>query len=166
MWGLMIISYLCLATSFILLTLTGLQGYFQFHIIQANHPQFALFTAIFYMFTETLVMFYFIGSGTAIKKSIKWGSGEPALYEKVKKTKMILFPHLTMNMIFVGIVFILGGAVQTGSVSGWIHGLLFDLAFVHFLYVTILQHRGFKENVEIIGEIAVVEETASNNSTA
>ncbi|MBC8256341.1 MAG: hypothetical protein H8E85_03450 [Candidatus Marinimicrobia bacterium] len=162
----MIISYLCIAISIVLLALTGLQGYFQFQLIQANHPQFALFSAIFYMFTETLIMFYFIGSGTAIKKTIKLGSADPTLYEKVKKTKMILFPHLTMNMIFVGIVFILGGAVQTGSVSGWIHGLLFDLAFIHFLYVTILQHRGFKENVEIIGEIAIVEETAANNSPA
>ena len=166
MWGLMILSYLCIAISIFLLALTGLQGYFQFHLIQANHPQFALFTAIFYMFTETLVMFYFIGSGTAIKKSIKMGGGEPSLYEKVKKTKMILFPHLTMNMVFIGVVFILGGAVQTGSVAGWIHGLLFDLAFIHFLYVTILQHRGFKENVEIIGEIAIVEGAEANNSTA
>ena len=166
MWGLMIVSYLCIAISIILLAITGLQGYFQFHLMQANHPTFALFTAIFYMFTETLVMFYFIGSGTAIKKSIKMGGGEPGLYEKVKKTKMILFPHLTMNMLFIGTVFILGGAVQTGSVPGWIHGLLFDLAFIHFLYVIVIQHRGFKENVEIIGEIAIIEGTATNNSPA
>ena len=162
----MIVSYLCIAISIILLAITGLQGYLQFHLMQANHPQFALFTAIFYMFTETLIMFYFIGSGTAIKKSIKMGGGEPNLYEKVKKTKMILFPHLTMNMLFVGIVFIIGGAVQTGSIPGWMHGLLFDLAFIHFLYVIVIQHRGFKENVEIIGEIAIVEGTAANNSPA
>ena len=165
MWGLMILSYLCIAINIVLLALTGLQGYFQFHLIQANHPQFALFTAIFYMFTETLVMFYFIGSGTAIKKSIKMGGGEPSLYEKVKKTKMILFPHLTINMVFIGTVFILGGAVQTGSVAGWIHGLLFDLAFIHFLYVIVIQHRGFKENVEIIGELPVVNDSAENNLT-
>ena len=86
-------------------------------------------------------------------------------YEKVKKTKMLLFPHLTMNMVFIGIVFILGGAVQTGSVAGWIHGLLFDFAFFHFLYTTVLQHRGFKENVEIIGELPVVNAPAENNLT-
>jgi len=159
-------SYFCIGATFLLLSLTGLQGYFQFYIFKASHAQFALFTAIFYMFTETLIMFYFIGSGTAIKKSIKLGGGEPILYEEVKKTKMILFPHLTMNMLFVGTVFILGGAVQTGSVSGWMHGLLFDLAFIHFLYVTILQHRGFKENVEIIGKIANVEGAAVNKSPA
>lgn len=161
MWGLMIVSYLCIAITALLFFLTGLQGYFQFYIFKAGHAQFALLAAIFYMFTETLVMFYFIGSGTAIKKSIEPGSIQADLYNKVKKTKMLLFPNLTLNMILVGIVFILGGAVQTGSLAGWIHGLLFDLAFLHFLYTTILQHRGFKENVEIIIELAPAAETSA-----
>ena len=162
----MIMSYLCIAVTLLLLVLSGLQGYFQFKVLQASHPQFALLSAVFYMFTETLVMFYFIGSGTAIKKTISTLGVETDAYEKVKKTKMLLFPHLTMNMVFVGVVFILGGAVQMGSVSGWIHGLLFDLAFFHFLYTTALQHRGFKENVEIIGELSIVDDTAANNSPA
>jgi hypothetical protein len=166
MWGLMILSYLFIAVTCLLLFLSGLQGYFQFQIFKANHPQFALLSAVFYMFTETLVMFYFIGSGTAIKKTIASLSIETDGYEKVKKTKMILFPHLTLNMVLVGVVFIIGGAVQTGSVAGWIHGLLFDLAFFHFLYTTMLQHRGFKENVEIIGELSVVDDPAENNFSA
>ena len=161
----MILSYLCIAVTLLLLVLSGLQGYFQFKVLQASHPQFALLSTVFYMFTETLVMFYFIGSGTAIKKTISTLGVETDAYEKVKKTKMLLFPHLTMNMVFVGVVFILGGAVQTGSVSGWIHGLLFDLAFFHFLYTTVLQHRGFKENVEIIGELSQTYDSAENNSS-
>ena len=68
--------------------------------------------------------------------------------------------------MFIGIVFILGGAGQMGNISGWIHGLLFDLAFLHFLYTTILQHRGFKENVEIIGELSAVDTSATNNYPA
>ena len=159
----MILCYLCIAVTLLLLVLSGLQGYFQFQIIQANHPQFALLSAVFYMFTETLVMFYFIGSGSAIKKSINSERSQKGLYEKVKRTKMLLFPHLTMNMVLVGVVFILGGAVQTGSMAGWVHGILFDLAFFHFLYTTILQHRGFKENVEIIGELSQRYDSAENN---
>ena len=166
MWGLMIISYLFIAITFILLTLTGLQGYFQFYIIQANHPQFALLSVIFYMLTETLIMFYFIGSGTAIKKAIQKSSVNTNLYADVKKTKMKLFPHLTLNMIFIGTVFILGGAVQTGRILGWMHGLLFNLAFTHFLYTTYLQHLGFKENVVIINELIIDKDVATNNSPA
>ena len=71
MWSLMIISYLFMAITFIFLFLSGMQGYYQFQIIQANHSQFALLSSVFYMFTETLVMFYFIGSGIAIKKTIQ-----------------------------------------------------------------------------------------------
>ena len=91
----MVICYLCMAIALFFLFITGLQGYYQFFIFKASHQQFALFTTIFYMFTETLIMFYFIGSGTAIKKEIIKSINYASTYEKVKKTKMILFPHLT-----------------------------------------------------------------------
>ena len=160
------ICYVCMFFSIILLSILGMQSYFDFSVYKANYQEFALLVTIFYMFSQTLIMFYFIASGTAIKKEIMKTQIETAAYEKVKKTKMLLFPHLTMNMVLIGIVFILGGAVQTGSVAGWIHGLLFDLAFFHFLYTTVLQHRGFKENVEIIGELSAVDTPATNNYPA
>jgi hypothetical protein len=118
------------------------------------------------MFTETLVMFYFIGSGAAIKKTIQEVNLDVNIYENVKKTKMKLFPHLTLNMFLIGLVFILGGAVQTGRISGLVHGILFNMAFIHFIYVTLLQHRGFKENVEIIGEVVNGKSIVTKNSLA
>ena len=154
MWGLMIICYFCMIVSLFLMMITGFQGYYQFMIIKATHQQFALLSTIFYMFTETLVMFYFIGSGTAIKKEIFSMNINPNYYEKVKKTKMKLFPHLTLNMFLIGTVFVLGGAVQRGSVSGLTHGILFYFSFIHFLYTLLIQHCGFKENIDVIVKIA------------
>ena len=154
MWGLMIICYFCMTVSLFLMMITGFQGYYQFMIVMAGHQQFALFSTIFYMFTETLIMFYFIGSGTAIKKEIFRMKINKNYYEKVKKTKMKLFPHLSLNMFLIGTVFVLGGAVQSGSVSGLAHGLLFYFSFIHFLYTLSIQHRGFKENIDVIVEIA------------
>ena len=154
MWGLMIICYFCMALSICLIFITGLQGYYQFIIFKAHHQQFALLSTIFYMFSETLIMFYFIGSGTAIKKEIMGSEHLRSCYEKVKKTKMILFPHLTLNMFLIGVVFIMGGAVQTGSISGLVHGLLFIMAFIHFIYTIRIQHIGFKENIDVVIEIA------------
>ena len=154
MWGLMITSYLGILVTFILLFITGLQGYFHFQVMNANHSQFALITAMIYMFTQTLIMFYFIECcGRGIES-----------YEKVKKGKMLLFPHLTLNMVLVGTVFILGGAVQTGSVSGWIHGILFIISFIHFLYTILLEHRGFKDNIDILVELAEEDKSAALES--
>ena len=160
----MIICYFCMLVSVCLITITGLQGYFQFILFKASHQQFALFSTIFYMFSETLIMFYFIGSGTAIKKEVTQSEVSTNTYDKVKRTKMNLFPHLTLNMVFIGTVFVLGGAVQTGRIASWTHGVLFDVALLHFIYTTILQHRGFKENVELINELATLQTTTANNS--
>tara|TARA_X000000368_G_scaffold413977_1_gene402983 strand:+ start:720 stop:1124 length:405 start_codon:yes stop_codon:yes gene_type:complete len=125
--------------------------------MNASHHYFSLLTAIFYMFTETLVMFYFIGSGTAIKNNIIAQNSPAALYDKIKKTKMKLFPHLTLNMLLMGVVFILAGAVHVGSISEQTRGVFFIVVFIHFIYTTLLQHNGFKENIEILIQLADLE---------
>ena len=56
----MILIYLLTGFSFIFFLLTGIQGYFEFYVINANHAIFGFFTAIIYLFTEVLVMFFFV----------------------------------------------------------------------------------------------------------
>ena len=68
MWFFMIMCYLFTALTLLMLLVSGLQGYFQFLIFKANHPAFALLTTIVYLFTETLIMFYFVGIGMSIKE--------------------------------------------------------------------------------------------------
>jgi hypothetical protein len=150
MWILMYVSYLLMGMSFVLLGLTGLMGYFNFTVMNANHMQFALISSILYMFTETLIMFYFIITGKKIKEYIKENQCDLELYSGVIKMKMKLFPHVTINMVIVGAQFILGGAVHSGAIPGWAHGLMFDVALLHFLWVISIQHNCFKENTELV----------------
>jgi len=150
----MIICYLFMGLSFVLVSITGLQSYFEFNIFNANYQQFALFSTTFYMFSQTLIMFYFIGSGTAIKKEVLVLGLKTDTYEKVKKNKMILFPHLTLNMFFMGTAFILIGAVDTGSVSSLLQSIIFICGYFHFLYSIRIQHIGFKDNINLVIELA------------
>ena len=161
MWGLMIICYFGMFFSVLLLLISGLQNYLNFFIYKANYQEFALLAIIFYMFSQTLVMFYFIASGTAIKKEIIKNKIKTIAYEKVKKTKMILFPHLTFNILLLGTAFVLIGAVDTGSVSRFIQSSLFIFGFLHFLYTIRIQHIGFKENIDIIIELAESNDTTT-----
>ena len=91
MWGLMIICYICMFVSFIFLSITGFQSYFGFMIFKASYQEFALFSTTFYMFSETLIMFYFIGSGTAIKKEVSHSGIVTSAYDRIKQSKMILY---------------------------------------------------------------------------
>ena len=159
MWGLMIICYVFMIFSIILLSISGMQSYFDFSVYKANYQEFALLSTIFYMFSQTLIMFYFIASGTAIKKEIMKTQINTMAYEKVKKTKMILFPHLTFNILLLGTAFVLIGAVDTGAMSSLIQKLLFFVGFFHFLFTVRIQHIGFKENIDIIIELSEFDNT-------
>tara|TARA_Y100000590_G_scaffold463540_1_gene630557 strand:+ start:483 stop:944 length:462 start_codon:yes stop_codon:yes gene_type:complete len=145
--------------SIILLSISGMQSYFDFSVYKANYQEFALLSTIFYMFSQTLIMFYFIASGTAIKKEIMKTQINTMAYEKVKKTKMILFPHLTFNILLLGTAFVLIGAVDTGAMSSLIQKLLFFVGFFHFLFTVRIQHIGFKENIDIIIELSEFDNT-------
>ena len=140
------ISYILMILSFTFLLLNGLQGFFGFSIYKAAHIPFAFFSTIFYMFTQTLIMFYFIGAGKKIKETILENNLDKTTYQEVIDLKRKLFTPLTLNMLFVMIAFILGGAVHTTDINKLWHSGFFILSIVHYLKVIIIQHNSFIAN--------------------
>ena len=136
--------------SFILLSINGAQGYLNFKIYNATHIQFAFISTIFYMFTESWIMFYFIGSGKTIKETIISYKLNKNIYDDVLESKRKLFPHITMNVLLIGTVFVIGGGVHTKAISAMTHGVLFFGGLIHFMYVIYLQHYYFKDTARIL----------------
>ena len=136
--------------SFLAILINGLQGFLQFNIYNANHIAFAFISTILYMFTQTLIMFYFIGAGKKVKETIVEHNLNKEIYKKVIELKKILFPPLTLNMLFVGTAFILGGGVHTGVINKYWHTTLFFLSLIHYLKVIIIQHNAFINNSNIL----------------
>ena len=149
----MFICYVLMVLSFICILINGLQGFFQFNIYNANHIAFAFISTILYMFTQTLIMFYFIGAGKKIKETIINYDLNREIYQEVIDLKKILFPPLTLNMLFVGTVFILGGGVHTDAVNKYWHSGLFFISIFHYLKVIIIQHKSFIKNSYILSEV-------------
>ncbi|MDA0990024.1 MAG: hypothetical protein O3A51_04670 [Verrucomicrobia bacterium] len=149
----MLSCYLLMAGSFVGILLTGLQGYCHISIAGAGHAHVALVTIILYMFTESLIMFFFIGTGVNIKEYVRDEKKDPAFYDRVKVMKMSVFPKIMMSILLVGVVFIIGGAVDRNLMPAWIHGALFFVALGHYGHVIVVQHRCFKENTAIIVEM-------------
>ena len=79
----MLLSYFLMIISFCLLSINGAQGYLDFKIYNATHIQFAFISTIFYMFTESWIMFYFIGSGKTIKETIVAYNLDKNIYDDV-----------------------------------------------------------------------------------
>ena len=152
----MLLSYFLMILSLILLIINGLQGYFHFKIYSASHIQFAFIATILYMFSQSWIMCYFIGAGKTIKETILKYNLDKSLYQDVVNSKRKLFPHLTLNILLIGTVFVIGGGVQTKVISGSTHGGLFILSFLHLLYLIKLEHYEFKETADMLTKLGIM----------
>ena len=146
----MILCYILTAVSFLMLFLSGLQGYFHFNILHAAHPTFALLTVIIYLFTQTLIIFYFVGIGVSIKEYVQDHKLIPEYQKRSFQVKRQVYPPILWNLLLVMILFISGGAVDTKHIPGWSHGLLFAISLLHFVKVIVIEHQSFKEATSIV----------------
>ena len=150
MWFFMYTCYIMNFLSFVLLILTGQQGYSQFFVGHANHPTFAILTIIIYLFTQTLVMFYFVGIGVSVRDYTLKKHLSPDFHKRSVEIKRRLYPPLMLNILIVSVLFISGGAAHTGRIPMWIHASLYYAALMHFAYSICIQHCSFKKSTDIV----------------
>ena len=157
------ISYVLTLVSFVSIVLIAIQGYYfnidslskeELIVYLGSHISYAFASIIIYTLTQTIIMFYFIGSGKKIKETILKYELDKMPYQKVLKIKRKLFPHLTMNILLMGAAFIIGGAAHTieGFNILW-HSGLFILSIIHYAKVILMQNDAFKIDREILIDI-------------
>ena len=153
MYIFMITCYALMLINAINLTITGTSGYFDFEIFGASHTRFALFMILIFTITETIVMYFFITTGKAIKSAIELGLGRKELWPMERKLKMRLFPQLMLTISLVGGWFIHIGAVENQMSPIWVHHLIFAIAYVHHLWSLKIKNDSFKLQLSIIAEL-------------
>ena len=136
----MIVCYFLMVINYINLLLCGSMGYFHFRIVSANHAQFALFTILIFIMTETLVMYFFIATGKSIKSLLKDHKNGKQLWKKIRFIKKDVFIH--------------GGAVDNRLQIAWLHGPLFIIAILHHSWSLIVKNRSFRNQIEIVSEMS------------
>lgn len=117
------------------------------------HIRFALFGIVIVLFTHTMTLFYFVGTGSRIKKVVHRYGLSPSLTGRTRRFKARLFPWLTFTPLATMAAFILGGGAHTRALPGWVHGSLSLLAFGMNLVTAVLAILCISENVVLIDEI-------------
>ena len=121
MYLFMIICYFLMLINLINLIVVGTSGFLGHSVFGASHTRFALFMILIFTITETVVMYFFISTGKAIKTAITSGLGAQSLWGREKKLKMALFPQLMLTIFLVGGWFIHIGAVENNLATKWLH---------------------------------------------
>jgi hypothetical protein len=145
-----------------LLTLTyfaawrqDLLGGVQLHIVGAS------IATLLSLFAQISTLFYFIGSGRWIKdQSEEWLPIDKArafriwdIYQKANKLKAGPMPFATFG-IFLGLfTFILGGALQVGAISLWVHVTLASLLLLNNVIGQYFTLRALKKNLVFLDSV-------------
>ena len=152
MWFFMILSYVLVFISGIGLLLIGINHYFDFWA--QNHITLDLLVSIIFIASQTLVMFFFVGTGVNVREYLESHKelGDE-LYHKMFSIKRKLYPPTMMVTILFMSMVIIDGAFFIGKVSEWWFHILYLLTIYYYFKATIVQHASFKESTQIVLEM-------------
>lgn len=150
MWFFMNSCYVLSLLTFLLLVVGFFQSFFGFFIFKANHITFMVLTSIIYLFTETLVIFFFVGTGVSIKEYTQEHHLDSDFHRRSIGIKRRVYPPLLLNILFMIILFVMVGAVVNGLTPQWVYQAFFVFCLWHFVQVKLLQNRCFRDNTNII----------------
>lgn len=97
---------------------TGIFGFLAGPGHAAQHIFFALGTVIVGLFSQSMTMFFFIGTGKEIKDA---ANNDAAVVQRTKAFKAKVFPAATYAMLVLMVTFIMGGGVASGRTPRWLH---------------------------------------------
>jgi len=153
MW---LFMYLCYGLS--ALTLTGLtvalvQGLTGRPVIGASHASFSFLITLIYLFTETLVMFFFVGTGSNVKEYVRERKLSESLISRIGGARHRVTMEASLSILLVLGTAVLGGAVAGSNVPRQIHLGAAVVAYLHFLWMLRNQHRAYRLATEVVTDM-------------
>jgi hypothetical protein len=135
-----------------LLTIAGLittivMGFRATPAHQADHIMVAIVTVVIGLFSQSMTMFFFIGTG----KELKDKSDQNAdVVQRTKAFKSKVFPAATYSMAAIMITFIMGGGVGSGKTPLWLHNALAAISLLMFARAYWIEIHAMHENASLM----------------
>ena len=92
---------------------TVLTGFLVIKTTLAQHVLFGFFTTFLVTLSQSMTMFYFIGTGKHVKDLVASLPAGPQLVQRTKVFKAKVFPPALWAMLFTMATMIIGGGVHT-----------------------------------------------------
>jgi hypothetical protein len=113
----------------------------------ANHIVTALVTVVLGLFSQSMTMFFFIGTGKELKEK---SDQDPGVVERTKTFKAKVFPTAMYAMAVLMVTFIMGGGVGTRRTPLWLHNALAAASILMYVRAYVVQIRAMNENAELM----------------
>ena len=148
----MITCYVLVAISGLGLMQIGLNHYFDLFV--PHRISFDLIISFIFIAAQTLVMFFFVGTGVNVREYLE---RHPELgndlYKKMFAIKRRLYPPTMMVTILFMAMVIVDGVFYFGKISEWWFHILYFLTLYYFYKATKEQHASFIGSTKIVLEM-------------
>ncbi|MBT3216786.1 MAG: hypothetical protein HOD97_08115 [Candidatus Marinimicrobia bacterium] len=145
----MVLSYILLGISGFGLIAIGMNHYL--HFLAHQHITLDIFVSLVFLAGQTLVMFFFVGTGVNVRE---YSESQPELGDQFIKEmlglKRSLYPPTMLTTIVFMIMVILDGVFFMGRISEWWFHILYPLSFFLFVRSTLVQHKSFVGSTHIV----------------
>ena len=162
MWLFMYVCYFMGIVTYALFVVSGLQGIVGFLVLETSHATFAFLTTIVYLFSQTLAIFFFIGTSANIREYLDLKQQTPrtsALLTQARFIRSGVSGQIYLNILLFLAQAVLGGAIATNTVPRFLHGSLVSAAFLHFHYMLWREHIGFRDMTKIVIAMSAQDQT-------
>ena len=129
---------------------TGVMGFLASPLHAAQHILFALGTVLLGLFSQSMTMFFFIGSGKEIKEKVKGAADEAAVVQRTRVFKSRVFPAAMYSILILMVTFITGGGVALGKTPRWMHLILAFTTLVMYGRAYWVEIRAMSENARLM----------------
>lgn len=113
----------------------------------ANHLYIALVTVVLGLFSQSMTMFFFIGTGKELKEKSNQNAD---VVQRTKTFKSKVFPTAMYAMAVLMITFIMGGGVASRRTPLWLHNALTAASILMYIRAYVVQIRAMTENAELM----------------
>jgi len=113
----------------------------------ANHIIIALVTVVVGLFSQSMTMFFFIGTGKELKEKSEQDAN---VVQQTKAFKSRVFPAAMWAMTAIMVTFITGGGVGSGKTPVWLHDALTAVSVWMFVRAYWIQIRAMNENATLM----------------
>jgi len=131
---------------------TGIAGFLASPGHVAQHIFLALGTVVIGLFSQSMTMFFFIGTGKQIKDKVKGSADEADVKRSTRALSMRVSPAATYAMAMLMITFIMGGGVATGKTPRWLHLTEVILTIVLFARAYWVEIQAMQKNADLMDE--------------
>ncbi len=146
--------------------LTSVQGFALATHLAAAHPEarllvtrhvaYAIPTVLLSLFSQSMVIFFFIGTGRLVKDEIV-GFPEAqrrTVLDALRGFKRRTSPPATFALLSAIAVFVLGGAAHTRALPGWVHTAASVVAVGTHVWALAAEWTAFIENGRLMADPA------------